>query len=489
MSQASRWMVVAILAVQACKGSDSSPAPLLTRDELLDPQTCSSCHQDHYAEWAGSMHAYASTDPVFLAMNKRGQRETNGQLGTFCVNCHAPMAVREGLTTDGLNLDQVPQKFKGVTCFFCHTVESVNGAHNAPITLSTDLVLRGALTDPFPTGRTHLAGYSPLVDREQAQAASTCGSCHDIVTGHGAQIERTFTEWQASAFSTETGTTCGQCHMPQATSDTVAANVPGAPLRRPHSHLFPAIDKALTTFPDTDRQTQAVQALLDTTLQTALCVEPFAGGSIVSAIIDNVAGGHGFPSGSSQDRRVWTEVIAYQGTNVVYQSGVVPAGQAVTASTDPDLWLMRDCMFDENKSQVDMFWNAASFEGNALPALTTFDISSPNFFQTHKQKFFPAAGTTPITPTPDRITMRVLVRPMGLEVIDDLISSGDLDASVRAQIGTLVVGNTLEWTQATANATYVDRTGTGGTVFCKTDTNLNVAADRFPALTRADCRP
>ena len=34
----------------------------------------------------------AMDDPVFIAMNKKGQRETNGALGTFCVNCHAPMA-------------------------------------------------------------------------------------------------------------------------------------------------------------------------------------------------------------------------------------------------------------------------------------------------------------------------------------------------------------------------------------------------------------
>ena len=29
-------------------------------------------------------------------MNKRGQRETNGALGTFCLKCHAPMAVALG---------------------------------------------------------------------------------------------------------------------------------------------------------------------------------------------------------------------------------------------------------------------------------------------------------------------------------------------------------------------------------------------------------
>ena len=48
------------------------------------------------------MHAYASDDPVFRAMNQRAQRETSGALGDFCVKCHAPMAVQKALTTDGL---------------------------------------------------------------------------------------------------------------------------------------------------------------------------------------------------------------------------------------------------------------------------------------------------------------------------------------------------------------------------------------------------
>ena len=73
------------------------------------------------------MHAYAAEDPVFLAMNARGQRETNGALGDFCVKCHAPLAVELGLTTDGLNLGEIPPHLAGVTCFFCHTVESVEG--------------------------------------------------------------------------------------------------------------------------------------------------------------------------------------------------------------------------------------------------------------------------------------------------------------------------------------------------------------------------
>src|SRR5579871_5159599 len=108
----------------------------MTREQLLDPATCQPCHAEHVTDWSGSMHAYASDDPIFLAMNARGQRETNGALGSFCVNCHAPLALRENATTDGTNLANVPSKLKGVNCYFCHTIDQVNGAHDAPVHLA-----------------------------------------------------------------------------------------------------------------------------------------------------------------------------------------------------------------------------------------------------------------------------------------------------------------------------------------------------------------
>src|SRR5262245_35415498 len=67
------------------------PVPRYTIEQLKDPETCKTCHQKHYDDWSGSMHAYAADDPLFLAMNDRGQREAS--IGNMCVNCHAPMAV------------------------------------------------------------------------------------------------------------------------------------------------------------------------------------------------------------------------------------------------------------------------------------------------------------------------------------------------------------------------------------------------------------
>ena len=57
-----RARVLALAVLAACGDS-----PKFAVDKLEDPTTCMDCHPKHYKEWSGSMHAYASDDPVFLA--------------------------------------------------------------------------------------------------------------------------------------------------------------------------------------------------------------------------------------------------------------------------------------------------------------------------------------------------------------------------------------------------------------------------------------
>jgi len=139
---------VAALLPAGCGGGQGPDR--LTTAELKDPATCQTCHPAQFEQWSHSMHAYASDDPVFIAMNQRGQRETNGALGDFCVKCHAPAALRDGLTTDGQNLASLPAAARGVTCFFCHSAASIDGDHNDPLVLATDGRMLGPFDDPPP---------------------------------------------------------------------------------------------------------------------------------------------------------------------------------------------------------------------------------------------------------------------------------------------------------------------------------------------------
>ncbi|HEY3253729.1 MAG TPA: multiheme c-type cytochrome, partial [Polyangiaceae bacterium] len=238
----SKPALLSAVMLLACGNQPAEPA-VLSAEELMDPKTCAECHSRQYAEWSGSMHAYASSDPLFVALNQRGQDEAN--VGTFCVGCHAPLAVRTGATRDGKNLASLPERLQGVTCYACHNVNQITNTHNNSLRLANDSVMRASLANALPN-RAHRSAYSPLLDRAQLESSKLCGSCHDVVNGHGVAIERSFAEWQASAFASSSGSTCGQCHMSKSSEPGPIADVPGAPVRERHSHQFPGVDLALT---------------------------------------------------------------------------------------------------------------------------------------------------------------------------------------------------------------------------------------------------
>ncbi len=282
------------LALAACSHA-AEPVATSTYPvaKLTDPETCRDCHPNHYRDWSGSMHAYASDDPLFIALNRRGEK---AEVGTFCVKCHAPMALHEG-RTDGssASIAALPKELRGVTCYFCHNVNAVIGTHNNPLLLADDAVMRGEYADAVPN-EAHGSVYSTYVDRDRTESSAACGSCHDIVNRNDAHIERTYSEWQETVFSQPTiGTTCSQCHMPQSTNlEPIAegSRVSGVLARRTHGHQFPAVDLALTDWPEADAQKKAVQEFLDTELQTSLCVRGLPGSPPnLMVIADNIAAG------------------------------------------------------------------------------------------------------------------------------------------------------------------------------------------------------
>jgi hypothetical protein len=360
------------------------------------------------------------------------------------------------------------------------------------------------------------------------ESSTLCGSCHDVVNGHGVALERTFAEWQASVFSQAPGgTTCGQCHMQRGAVPGPVATVPGAPSRSAHAHTFAGVDLAITPFPETDAQRTAVQTSLDSTIQSALCVKGSGASSSILVVLDNVGAGHAWPSGAAQDRRAWVEVTAYQGDSIVYQSGAVPDGDSPvtffgedgptsdagddapsplfdsgaldapgeTGATDgaspppradPDLWLVRDCLFGPDGRETHMFWEATDHEANQLPALATFDQTDPRFYATHAYRTYPRRPGSTLGFSPDRVTMRVRLSAIGTDVLDDLIESGDLDARYRNAIAPLTVGDELDWTPAGAGQTYLDQ---GIPVTCVSKAGLLAAASKVPAPTRTRCSP
>jgi len=451
------WLAVVLVLISAvtsmagCGGDGAAGGGgLLAKEDLMDPAACKGCHPQQFADWQSSMHAYAAEDPVFRAMNRRAQRATPA-LGQFCVRCHAPVAVAEGLTADGLNLDGLPAKTRGVTCYFCHSAASVNGTHDNPLALTKDGTLFGPFADP--AAAPHRSQYSQLLDFSQAASAAACGTCHDITNQHGIALERTYQEWQQTLFEDPAvGQTCARCHMPA--SDGPASTTSPTKIRALRGHAFPGVDVALTGAPagaagSADVARQGVQDSLDTTLQGTLCLTD---ANTIEVTLDNAGAGHAWPSGATQDRRAWVEVTAYVGDRVIYQSGAVPAGGTVETLGDPDLWLIRDCIYDGQGQSVHDFWAAESIaKSNQIPGPVKATIKDPtSFSRSHVRYLYPGQGHGTLPERPDRITMHVFIKPVGDDVLADLVASGDLDPSVVPTVPTFEVswGSTVDWTSA-----------------------------------------
>ncbi|HWB78187.1 MAG TPA: multiheme c-type cytochrome, partial [Nannocystaceae bacterium] len=415
-----RRLSLAVLVLAACTSEEEGPPK-----RLLDAGECRECHPDHYQQWLGSMHAYAADDPMFLAMNARGQRETGGALGDFCVKCHAPVAVALGKTTDGLNLDEVPQELKGVTCYFCHNIATIDGLHDNPITLAMDDVLLGEYPDPVEN-EFHRADYSPATDGETLKSAQMCGSCHDIVNGHGVQLERTYDEWLASFYSDPDpanpelkvyyGNTCNGCHMPGSTGPI--ADYDGVKTRRFRDHRFVGVDLALTDFPDAEQGPALVadqRATMDEFRKPAvcagLCVRPPEEGDGTDVVVwlHNEGAGHHWPSGATQDRRAWVQLEGFDGDTSVLQSGIVGAQDSIDAAAeaDPTLLMLRDYAYGADGEHASMFWEVTDIDSQLLTVAKEAGLKY--------DKTTWAEQTWHVDGPVDRATMQVNLRPVPCE--------------------------------------------------------------------------
>jgi hypothetical protein len=163
--------------------------------------------------------------------------------------------------------------------------------------------------------------------------------------------------------------------------------------------------------------------------------------------LDNVRAGHSFPSGASADRRVWVEVLAYDDNgDLAFESGVIEDGEPLADLDDSRLWTLHDHFTGSVGEPVHMFWDAVDYVEGGLPAPNTVDKSDPDNIDPHILKSN-TMGAFELS----RIEVRVRVRAVGLDVIDDLIETGDLDPKYRDEITTeTLAGTDIVWTPEAA---------------------------------------
>ncbi len=313
------------------------------------PDDCKTCHENQYNEWQTSAHAYAMADPVFRAMVKMGQADTEGKLGQFCVQCHSPTGLATGQSEvffDATNnvfdqrLDMDPIAMSGVTCTACHTMTQVIEPVNARVVYTPNGILQGPFDNPEPN-EFHGSAYNPLFDDSLEDFGRQCGACHNVVSPKGALIEQTFPEFVAST-AKAMGKTCVTCHMPEYIGK--ASTGPDAPDgltdRMVHRHTFAGVDVSLLApgvFPGDVQMAATASALLQESVEFAAVYSP--GTMTIDTSITNLAG-HAVPSGSTAERQMWIELIV--------ENTAVPATEVFSSGTLTPEGDLRDGIMEHN---------------------------------------------------------------------------------------------------------------------------------------------
>lgn len=346
-----------------------------------EPEFCGQCHEEHFAQWSGSMHAYASKDPVFIAMVNKGIDDTGGQIDQFCFQCHTPTASKLGLTPvvqneDGAYLDAdltLAPLNTGVPCVGCHMVERVNATENAQLAYSTT-TLYGATVNDAAT-EAHPIEVSSLF-ADPYQSSFVCGSCHNVLNPRGARLEATFSEWYASDYNQpndpENHQSCVTCHMPLMRGKLVKDGEE----EMIHSHRFIGVDQALIDFPDREKQDELVKELLQNAAELDIRLNREGEEAYLVASVTNTNTGHFLPSGSTADRQMWVHLqVRNEEGLLLYESGSLDsdgnladgvAGHSIDPYSDPDLLLFGQFVFGESGEHVIFPWEVYSTADNLI---------------------------------------------------------------------------------------------------------------------------
>jgi hypothetical protein len=200
-----RFPALALLLILARPNAAvASPAPEGTSARTYESASaCGQCHPEILATWRTSQHATSFTDPAFQLPYDRIRRKNPGKT-LPCEQCHNPMRF---LLQPGDPRAAIFSQ-EGVTCDFCHSVESVRAKGPFPRYTARPGVKFGPQGGE-PGKSVHVTQFSRL-----HITSEFCAGCHDFVNEYGVPILSTATEWEQSFYRGE-GIHCQFCHLPQ----------------------------------------------------------------------------------------------------------------------------------------------------------------------------------------------------------------------------------------------------------------------------------
>ena len=299
--------------------------------------------------------ANAARDPVFWAgVAIAHQDDAEGT--EDCIRCHAPRAFLQG-RGQAIAIDELePADLEGVTCDLCHRMQDdgMTPPGNARYVIDDEsdtntVPKRGPWTYAADDEMPHAWIQDPYLGE-----SSFCGVCHDVTTskervdeqGNGLGIpfgeQRTYSEWVNSAFADAQGEfrSCQDCHMPAL--DNVAgcsmwAGVQTHPSGGRRHDLVGANRFVLELLRDLygesgegiiadvyfDHSIERTDELLSTaaslSVQAPAQIDAATGLHLAVTVTNHT--GHKLPTGYSEGRVMWLEVVARYGDEILWESG------------------------------------------------------------------------------------------------------------------------------------------------------------------------
>ncbi|NQE45005.1 hypothetical protein C5S31_03145 [ANME-1 cluster archaeon GoMg2] len=345
--------IIPIVAIVCTLLAGSMVAGAIESSDFDDPTVCKGCHAEIYNQWDGSMHSIAYTDPVYLAEEEMASNETDGLTDTYCARCHTPIGVLSGEVPPigHENMSEVSKK--GIQCDFCHNVNKSTGIGNGAFMVALDGFKRGPYEDS--KSPSHGSMFSDLHTKSEF-----CGMCHE--THHpvtGIPIEETYTEWKEGPYNTTTQ--CQDCHMTPGITHFEAnpGKASGIGPERDHvyTHYFVGGNAAVTGVIGSEVHQQMAEERLKSAATLALEAEKKVTEAELTVKVTNVGAGHKLPTGLTEAREVWIEIMATDasGKEFYHVGGLDSDGEV-----DPDAVMYRVVLGDASGNPTVKVWEAES---------------------------------------------------------------------------------------------------------------------------------
>ncbi len=328
--------------------------------EFTDPATCGECHPDQYAEWQGSMHAMAFTDPVYQGELNLAIKAVGHDIARLCEGCHTPAAVVTGEIKGAGLKDLSPVAMAGVSCDVCHSIKGhthwqtpTHQPGNSSFILSPGKEVDGetVLTNygPFPPEEWCGDGFHDCVESPLHLQTELCASCHQVnhYETH-TPIEATYTEWKGSIYAVK-NINCQDCHMVEIETFKRSADTFQKPSRGEYHHYFNGANFLLYSLGEQAALKAGDMELAENLkhkftmavarLQAAAEVDitPIYRNGEVTEIkvrVNNRRAGHNLPTSLTNIRQMWLEVTAKDAQGkVLISSGVLDANGKLPDNT------------------------------------------------------------------------------------------------------------------------------------------------------------